>query len=152
LRVGRLHSLGRRDVALASVRGRLPRAWRALAHGFAFAALLAVLLAPLHLCCVNYPVVAASNSGDAAAVQGANASHCAHHGGDHRDRAPASPNGDQCPGCYLAGGAALIPPPAIAAAAYAQGAIDILAPPETLGFRVAARIPAARPRAPPILI
>jgi len=147
--VGRLHSLGRRDVALASVRGRLPRAWRALAHGFAFAALLAFLLTPLHLCCANYPV---ASSVDAAAGPGFDVIHCAHHGGDRRDRAPASPNGDQCPGCHLAEGAALIPPPALAAVAHAQGAIDILAPPETLGFRVAARIPAARPRAPPILI
>ena len=150
MRVGRLHSLGRRDVALASVRGGLPQAWRrAVAQGFAFAALLAFLLTPLHLCCANYPV---ASSVDAAVGQGSKAVHCAHHGGDRGDRAPASPSGDSCPGCCLAGVAVLFPPPAMAAVAHAPGAIDILAPPETLGFRAAAGILAARPRAPPTLI
>ena len=137
-------------MTLAAIRGGLPQAWRrAVAQGFAFAALLAFLLTPLHLCCANYPV---ASSVDAAVGPGSEVIHCAHHGGDRRDRAPASPNGDQCPGCHLAGGGALIPPPAMAAVAYAQSSIDIPAPPETLGFRAAAGILAARPRAPPILI
>jgi hypothetical protein len=151
--MGRLHSPLGRDTALAHVRG-LARAWRrAASHGAAFAALLALLLAPLHLCCVNHAASAAARF-EAALGPGAHIVLCAHDGagGEHQDHAPASPGGDHCPGCHLVGGAALIPPPATAGLAYAQSAIDILAPPETLGFRGATASLAARPRGPPILI
>jgi hypothetical protein len=151
--MGRLHSPRRRDAALAHVRG-VAQAWRrAAGQGAAFAALLALLLAPLHLCCVSHAASAAV-SFKAALGPGAQSVLCAHDGagGDRQDHAPASPGGEHCPGCCLVGAAALIPPLATAAVAYAQAAIEILPPPAILGFRGAAASLAARPRGPPVLI
>ncbi len=152
MRVGRLHSPRRRE--LASVRGGVAQALqRAVSHGAAFAALLALLLAPLHLCCVHHSVSSAA-SFEAALGPGAQLALCAHGeaDGDRQDQAPGSPGQDHCPACHLLSGAALIPPLATAEAAYAQSATEILAPPETLGFRAATAILAARPRGPPVLI
>ncbi len=148
MRAGRLHSPRRR----APVNARLAQAWRrAAAHGVAFATLLAVLLAPLNLCCVKHPVAFEAARLEAALGHGAQAILCAHAGG-HGDEAPAPASQDHCPGCHLVNGAALIPPATTAALAYPNAAIEILAPPESLGFRVAAAILAARPRGPPSLI
>jgi hypothetical protein len=152
LRVGRLHSPRRHE--LAPVRGGPAQAWRrVVSHGAAFAALLALLLAPLHLCCVHHSVSSAA-SFEAALGPGAQVVLCAHgeDSRDRQDRAPVSPGQDHCPGCHLVNGVALIHPLATAEAAYAQSATEILAPPETLGFRAATKILAARPRGPPVLI
>ncbi|MGO9674665.1 MAG: DUF2946 family protein [Methylocella sp.] len=151
--MGRVHSPRRRDAASAS--GGLARAWLHMAaHGAAFAALLVVVLAPLHLCCVNHHAASHAASLHPALGPGAQIAHCAHggeDGGDRHNQAPASPGENHCPACHLVNGVVLIPPLA-ADAAYAQSAIEILAPPETLGFRAATAILAARPRGPPVLI
>jgi hypothetical protein len=114
--------------------------------------LLALLLAPLHLCCVNHAADAASLA--AAVDPGAQIILCAHHGeaGDHQDHAPGPQGEDHCPGCHLVNVSALVAPLATSEVAYAHGAGAVLAPPESLGFRAATAFLAARPRAPPILI
>lgn len=132
---------------------------RAARHGAAFAALLAVVLAPFNLCCVGGPAAAIAANFEAVSLYaGAGAAEkivlCHHEGADgerNPDRTPASSNTDHCPACHLAHSAAIVPP-APAKAAYAQSAAETLAPPDAFAFHAAATILAAQPRGPPILI
>ncbi|MEJ0092285.1 MAG: hypothetical protein WDN46_02305 [Methylocella sp.] len=116
----------------------------------AFLALLALVLAPLHLCCS--PSASFAGPGFDAAAPAILCIHDGAKGGGPNDPTPASGQCDDCLCCHLANAAALVPPPAMAQTAYAPRPIARLAGPKTLGTLAPAFVLAAQPRGPPALI
>jgi hypothetical protein len=147
VRAGGLRS-PRRPVWPAGTPLRGPGAWRSAGNQYlALLALLALVLAPLHLCCSASASFAGSSLDASPIVL------CVHDGakGDGpSDHAPGQR--DDCPCRHLTNAAALVPPPQMAQAAYAPRPIESLKAPKTLGLIAAALNLAARPRGPPVLI
>ena len=127
--------------------------WRRwTSHVIVFAALLAVILAPLNLCCLR------GHSGppdvfkvEASLGPSAHAALCAHDGrADPLGHAPG--HARACPCCHLVNTAALDPSVIITAAVYPELRAKIIAAPELPGPSTRPPTLAGRPRAPPHLI
>jgi len=134
-------------------RGARDRDWRRwTSHALVFAALLAVILAPLNLCCLR------GHSGapdvfklEASLAPSAHVALCVHDGrADPLDHAPG--HAPICPCCHLVNPAALDPSLTITAATYPELRAKILAAPEIPGPSTRPPTFAGRPRAPPHLI
>ncbi len=135
------------------LRGMLGGDWRRWTnHVLVFAALLAVILAPLNLCCLK------GHSGapdvfkvEASLGPSAHAALCAHDGSaDPLDHSPG--HARACPCCHLINTAALDPSVTVTPAVYPEHRAKIIAAPEIPGPSTRPPTLAGRPRAPPHLI
>lgn len=136
--------------------GFAPGGWRrAAAHALALAALLALVLAPLNLCCLAGHAAAQSLSLETALGPAAPVALCAHSeakGDGSGDHAPGHAQHEECPCCQFFDGAALEPSREITIAVYEAPFVETLNAPETLKAIARPQSFAGRPRAPPHLI
>lgn len=159
MRVGRFDSHGWRRATLTPVQRALTRAWPgAASHALVFAALLAITLAPLGMCCPPRQDLNAAAL-KAAIGPGADVILCAHGqdgggkvSGAPTDQAPGSSGEDHCPFCPLGAGAALIAAPPASFLPTPPPLIEIAAAPQILAAGADPSFLPGRARAPPHLI
>ncbi|VFU09784.1 DUF2946 family protein [Methylocella tundrae] len=155
LQASRLTHPRRGDAARMVFRGLPGGFQRAAARFLALAALLAVVLAPLNLCCSAERFAAQSLSLEAALGPPAHVALCAHASAKDEgpgDQAPGHSHHDDCPCCQFLDGAALEPSREITLAAYPARVIETLFASTNAPALSAPRALAGRPRAPPHLI
>jgi hypothetical protein len=145
-------SFPRADASRTLLRGALHGDWRRwTSHALVFAALLAVILAPLNLCCLRPHSSAPDVLLEASLPPLAHVALCVHDGrADPSDHPPG--HARICPCCHLVNTAALDPSLTIKAAAYPEFRAKILAAPEIPGPSTRPPAFAGSPRAPPHLI
>lgn len=146
--------LRRVDASRLEFGGPPTEGWqRGINHVLAFAALLALVLAPLNLCCLGRsPAASSVTSLESSLGHTAHVVLCAHGGADREDHAPDHGRHSACPCCHLVNTATLDPSPTITVAVYPNSRAGPPTGPEILGAPTRPAALAGRPRAPPYLI